>query len=366
MAPFGQFLVEHHEAILQRWYDRWRTEGRPHEDLSEAALRNALPRQLEFIAARLASGSFRSEPARDLWHDAARLDPELRVAQGMAIEEIVFEYWLLVSTVRDLVEAEQQQVSFAEFTYFYEAVFELVAESVRRFASRQAEQVRRARSEYVAQLSHQMRGPLSVITLAAAKLRPASMSQDPDLAPLVEALDRNARRLQRQVENLMRLERYTAEEIPVRPQRIFPARVLDRVIEESQDEASRKGLRLEVRGNRTAEIEADPELLLDALGNLVENAVKYTERGAVTVSMDEVDDRVEFRVADTGPGIDERRRAELFQPTVPGKPGGVGLGLAVARRAAAAQQGEIGVRTEVGRGSEFWFTLPRRVAARTS
>jgi signal transduction histidine kinase len=114
---------------------------------------------------------------------------------------------------------------------------------------------------------------------------------------------------------------------------------------------------------------ADRQRLKQVLLNLLSNAVKYnTVGGEVVVSHDAAPDRVRVRVADTGPGIPEEKRARLFLPferlgVSPGGVEGTGLGLALSKRLTEAMGGAIGVDTAVGQGSTFWFELPAADAA---
>ena len=123
-------------------------------------------------------------------------------------------------------------------------------------------------------------------------------------------------------------------------------------------------MRLEVSANRSARIQVDRDLLVDALGNLIQNAIKYTNQGFVRVTLEEREDAVVFKVADSGPGISPERQRELFRPGQPGQPGDVGLGLSIACRAAVAQGGTLELESEPGRGSTFLLRLPWAVRAR--
>jgi two-component system sensor histidine kinase TorS len=116
--------------------------------------------------------------------------------------------------------------------------------------------------------------------------------------------------------------------------------------------------------NRTLRMTLDPDLFVDALGNLVQNAVKYTSQGFVRVEVQEFPTEVRFRVSDSGPGISEDRMRDLFTPVLPAQGGGAGIGLAVAQRAVQALGGVIEVESKEGQGSDFWFRLPRSVAAK--
>ena len=129
--------------------------------------------------------------------------------------------------------------------------------------------------------------------------------------------------------------------------------------------AKAKGLQLELAVEPALDRVAygDPLRIRQVLANLVDNAVKFTARGRVHVVVGEDGDHVRFEVRDTGPGVDAALRETIFQAfsqadaSTSRAYGGAGLGLAIAKSLAEAMGGTIGVRSEVGKGSTFWFTV---------
>jgi len=145
---------------------------------------------------------------------------------------------------------------------------------------------------------------------------------------------------------------------------VRPAAVVEDVLADNQHDAAAKGLRLENAINMSLEMQTDPELFLDAMSNLIQNAVKYTKSGFVRVEGQEQDDGITFKVIDSGPGLPAGRKEHLFRTLQPGEAGGVGIGLVIVNRAVTAQGGTVGVDSKPGKGSTFWFRLPRVVAPR--
>jgi signal transduction histidine kinase len=356
VSTLGNELELHHEAIVQRWYEAWQRTAHDHPDVSEAALKDSLGAQLCLIGEQLQRLPAAEAPA-DLWKRAERLEPELRVGQAIAIEEVVQEYGLAVDVVRQWVAERSLNVTFEEYSYFFQAMYELTAESVRRYAKHQAELVGRDRAQYLAAVMHQLRTPLAVLSLALHH-PPIAVSE---LAP---RLERAVRRITTLVEGVLRLERYRPEDLPVHPRDVDVAHHVQEVLTDHAHDARRKNVRVEVCVPESLRMNVDPDLLTDALGNLVQNAVKYTSAGSVRVDVTSYGHHVCFEVRDTGPGMARDELATLFHSARPGRHGGAGIGLLIAQRAARAMGGGIDVESEPGRGSVFRLRLPQTVTAR--
>lgn len=357
MRTLGEELREHCDTLAQRWYERW-LETHASRGVSEAALKDSLPAQLRLIGRQLEDLSTAERPDQ-AWKITERLDPEARVEQQVPIEEMVQEYALAIDVVRGWVEEREIEVPFAEFSYFHTATYELTAESVRRYAAYQADEIRKQRAQYLAGVMHQLRTPLAALSVQVEILR-----DDPRRdAASIHKLQRNVRRIQVLVDGILRLERFHTWEVPVRPQKVYPAQLIDDIVSDHEVDAARKGLRFEAHVNRSLRMDLDPDLFLDALGNLVQNAIKYTARGFVIIDATERNENVLFCVRDSGPGIPPEKQRHLFKHALPGSVGGAGIGLQIAQHAARAQGGEIEVASEVGRGTVFSLRLPRTLRA---
>ena len=212
--------------------------------------------QVSVIGQALLDGSYQAESPRQLWARRERLNPEALAAAEVPIQEVVEEYWLLVSTIRDWLKEQRYTFAFGELTYFYEAIFELVAQSIRRYAEYEAERVRRERSEYLAGLAHQMRGPLTVLSTGIGLLQSDKATPS---AKMLSGMARSIKRLTRQVTGVMRLERFSWEDVPVQPEPLHPAVIVEEVIHDNEEEAARKQLAFEVSVNPASTMQADPD-----------------------------------------------------------------------------------------------------------
>jgi signal transduction histidine kinase len=360
MTSLGSELIHHTDKLVQRWYEAWRSTPRARPELSESALKDKLANQLQVIGKQLLELTQAENPG-EMWRITDRLDPEHRVAEDVPIEEVVQGYGIAVDVVRDWIEERRIEVPFREYSYFYTSIFELVAESVRRYAAYREELVRRDRARYLARVMHQLRTPLSALYLRVERLD--HVEHKPD-ASSIEQLTRNVQRIRVLAESILRLERYRPSEVPLRPEELRPAQLVDDILSDYEADTARKGLRVEAHVDHALRMIIDPELFIDALGNLVQNAVKFTDVGFVSVEAEPQAAHVVFRVRDSGRGMSDEEQGMLFHRSLPGRAGGAGIGLTIAKHAAEAQGGEIHVQSEPGKGSLFSLVLPRSVPAR--
>ncbi|HMA49463.1 MAG TPA: ATP-binding protein [Magnetospirillaceae bacterium] len=231
--------------------------------------------------------------------------------------------------------------------------------------ARQAErQANNAKSAFLANMSNEIRTPMNGILGCTEIL--LDMSPSAEQKPYLDML-RDAEKLLLTIINdildFSKLEtaQFTLEHVPVELPSIVRG-CLDLV----RSLATEKGLSLEVALDPALPVwlMGDPARLRQILLNLLNNAVKFTQTGGVwlRISADKGKGAVRFAVSDTGIGVPEERRHLLFQDFSQahnsGHYGGTGLGLAICQRLVTAMGGTIGMESEAGGGSLFWFTLP--------
>jgi signal transduction histidine kinase len=222
------------------------------------------------------------------------------------------------------------------------------------------------KNDLVATVAHEFRTPLTslrmAIHLCAEGLAgPITEKQ----ADLLFAAREDCERLQGIVDDLLDLSRIQAGQLKLEVRRVPTEELVRAALDVHRAAAEERGVRLEVAvGPEAGTVEVDPERLQLVLSNLVANGVRHTpEGGEVVVRVARDGARVRFEVADTGEGIPLEQQARIFEKfyRAPGaSAGGAGLGLSISREVVQAHGGEIGVTSEPGRGSTFWFTLPRR------
>jgi len=224
-------------------------------------------------------------------------------------------------------------------------------------------------SEFLAGLSHELRTPLNAILGFSHVLESEVDGPLPEDAmenlAVIRTSGEHLRQLVDDVLDLSALEGgqlvLSLREADVRP-------IVDEVVAEAKHVAAQKGLDVGVAGDEHAYAHVDKRRVRQIITNLVQNAIKFTPRGSVLVKVRQIDDGVELRVVDTGPGIAETERGTIFQEYRQVGPerqrrAGTGLGLAIVRRLVRLHRGTIALGSEVGRGSTFVIKFPRHPVA---
>jgi signal transduction histidine kinase len=182
-------------------------------------------------------------------------------------------------------------------------------------------------------------------------------------ADLMSAARQDCERLQGIVDDILDLSRIQAGRIELHRRSVDPAALVRQAVREAEGSARAVGVELSVDDpDQAFEIHADAERMGVVLANLIGNAVRHTPPGGrVIARVQRTGEGVRVDVQDTGEGIPPQYQERIFERffQVPGsRRGGVGLGLYISREVVRAHGGEMGARSEVGKGSTFWFTLP--------
>jgi signal transduction histidine kinase len=220
------------------------------------------------------------------------------------------------------------------------------------------------RNDLVATVAHEFRTPLTSLRMALHLVTEEVVGPlTPKQSELLYAAREDCERLQVIVDDLLNLARIESGRIDLHKRRAEPRSIIDAVVDVHRAAAEQAGVRLRSEMLPSLpEVFADPDRLQLVFSNLVTNAIRHSPAGGdIVVRAAEAAAYVRFEVADRGPGIPREHQRDLFEKffRVPGSPeGGSGLGLFIAKGLVQAHGGEIGIDSEAGSGTTFWFTIP--------
>ncbi len=231
-------------------------------------------------------------------------------------------------------------------------------------ARREAEVANRAKTQFFAAASHDLRQPLHAMGLFAEALR--QRSHDAEASRLVNSINESVDALEGLFSELLDITRIDAGGVEVRPADFAVGDLFRKLRLHFEPSAFEKGLALRFRSEHH-HAHADPLLVERIVRNLVSNAIRYTRDGGVLVACRRRGDRLRLQVWDTGPGIGVEERQRIFEefyqvphrnpPTAEQKKG-LGLGLAIVKRLADLIAAPLGLQSVPGRGSVFTLELP--------
>jgi signal transduction histidine kinase/ActR/RegA family two-component response regulator len=238
---------------------------------------------------------------------------------------------------------------------------------------REAEEANRIKDEFLATVSHELRTPLNAI-LGWSTLIRQGKADEQTLARAIETIERNAKAQAQLIEDLLDVSRMISGKMRLNVESIELVSVIRAAVDAIHPAAEAKGIQLDLDLDFVDSLEADAHRLQQVVWNLLSNAVKFTGAGGrVRIKLEGLQSEARIEVSDTGEGIDPEFLPHIFEPfrqadgTSTKRHGGLGLGLAIARRLAELHGGTISAKSEgAGRGSTFTLRIPIRPIARTA
>lgn len=229
-----------------------------------------------------------------------------------------------------------------------------------------AEESTKLKSQFLASMSHELRTPMNSILglteLILEKSQIAGKNKE-----RLEVVLKSGKRLMTLINDILDLSKIEAGKMDIRDEDILLEELIEEVVNTINPLTIEKGIGLEVVRNCNTRIiiNTDRTRLIQVLINLMGNAVKFTEQGKIVLKVSQTNDSMlQFDVIDTGIGIDEEGQRIIFEEfrqvdgSTTRKYGGTGLGLAISKKIIDLLGGSISIRSKVGEGSDFYFTIP--------
>ena len=220
-----------------------------------------------------------------------------------------------------------------------------------------------AKTNFIATVSHELKTPIASIKLSLQLLENTKTGDmNDDQKQLVESIKDDSQRLLKITGELLNLSQLETGNIQLNIEKSNPHEIVNYAVEAVKVQADQKQIKLVIHADENLEdVKADSEKTGWVLINYLSNAIRYSsEKSTIIIQLKKENNQIVFQVIDTGKGIDARYKDKVFDKyfQVPGsQKSGTGLGLAISKEFIEAQNGSVGVESNLGLGSTFWFAL---------
>jgi signal transduction histidine kinase len=366
LEKLAGLIEREREALLVQW--RQQVSQLPcAQGLDAPALDDHVPELLDELAVAFRRVSDETIPESVL-QGTPPAHGRQRLQDGFDIVEVVAEYNILRGVLHDFAERNHVGLRGRAFHIVNRMFDDAIGVAVQTFATQQALDVQRRREEYLAFVAHDLRTPLSAISLAAQTLTRGLVGRDPnpEIARMLKTLQRNGRRLEELVDGVLKESDHVGTEAGVkvvaREFDLWP--LVEAVVRDLQPVAETAATRVINSVPDDLIAYGDAGLVRRVLQNLVANAINFSPRGEVIIEARATDapGGVECWVRDNGAGISPDRLEVIFEKgeTDSEQEGATGLGLPIVKAFVEAHGGEVTVESQEGKGSTLRFTLPGR------
>ena len=282
------------------------------------------------------------------------LDYLFRRSKKKKRDDIEFEIELEDKSTRLVLATINQSKNTKEFIIVAHDVTQL-----RRFDS--------MRRDFISNLSHELRTPVSVIRANSETLIDGALEDKKQAKVFAKAILHNSERLSDMVSSLLDLTRIEYGELKLNFQNINLNEFIENFILSISNLSKKKNINIQYKPSHIGDINADPQAIERILNNLVDNAIKYSKEDSEILisSSNDSGDHIKVMVEDNGPGISDEDQSYIFgrfYRTASARATdnqGSGLGLAIVKHLVNSLNGEVGIDSVPGKGSVFWFTVPK-------
>ena len=295
-----------------------------------------------------------------------------RLQDSFDIEEVVAEYNILRGCIHNLADENDINLQGKPFTIINRVFDHAIGSAVQAYATQRALEVQRRREEYLSFVAHDLRTPLTAISLAGRVLETILLGQNAgdEAFRMVKALRRNAQHLEKLVTKVLEenanLQTELGIKLEMREFDLWP--LVESLIHDLHPIAGTSSTCLINDVPEDLVVYADASLLKRIYQNLIANALNYTPRGQITIGAADTrdEDSVECWVSDNGAGIHAELIDKIFEKGESDQENldGMGLGLAIVKTFTEAMGGHIKVTSKEGIGTTFRFSLPTRSQSR--
>lgn len=235
--------------------------------------------------------------------------------------------------------------------------------------NKQLAEVNQHKSDFVSIVSHEIKGPLAILQESISQVRDGIQGEvNKEQQDILDLALRTIGRLSHLVGNLLEMSKIEAGKIEISKKNFDIIALAKEIILGLKPLAKEKGIELKFEGGKEQiDVFADEDKIAEIFTNLINNSIKFTSQGYVKILIKDLDGDVECSVSDTGEGISADDQEKLFGKFIqfgnskgPGKKG-TGLGLSIVKSLVELHGGKILVESEIGRGSKFIFTIPKKI-----
>jgi signal transduction histidine kinase len=370
----AELILQQREELMHLW--RNKVQQVPGvRNLDTPAAGSHIAALLDDVAAALLKGKNKSLITLPV-DGTTEIHGRQRLHEGFNLIEVVADYNALREAIQEFAEANRITVTGRVRSILDRVLDKAIGIAVQTYSEQKALEIQRQRDEHLSFIVHDLKTPLSAVSMAAMALDHTLSGEckNQRVATLLQIVERNAQRLNvlvsRVIQEETNLQRTDAGST-------FPAKVekrdfdlwplVEELIHDLQPLTEQKRIHIRNDVPQDSSIFADPVLIVQVFQNLLSNAIEYTTDGEIVIgsAVSDQDRSVHCWIRDTGKGIPEERLERVFDKleTDPQKKGGLGLGLAIVKQVVEAHGGYITVASKPGQGSIFEFSLPLQAAA---